>query len=338
MGVVDLRFPEIHGYGSRPAIGHNNRVIRGDSKGETRQSTWPVALQRDIYSSRKPTQSPAEAAALINLHRALRGRGFGCRFRNPTDWTTEPDNVSEPSLASPARSPTLQQPNGVRRVFDLNKQYFDQRTQQLTNRRITRPIPAGNSRAVFIVYINGVPVWQDGTYLVPGLNVVVAVDYDGGRVYAELFSQPIAAGVSLECQFTFDQPVRPRDDGLTMVWDTPSGTTIRDYPLVQMVHDVNGGPELRPPGGVKVVDLASAPPPFDVSPFDAGVIEVINGSPGATIRLTDNGQDAGGPVTRIRNSSGESLTITDTVGTPISVVPDGILSLYFWTGLAWTLV
>lgn len=197
MGFVEVQFPPDISYGSSGGPEYATDIVIGQSGHEQRNVNWSQARAR--YNVAHGVKTQAQLAALIAFFRARKGRAYGFRFKDWTDY-----QASEQSLGTG---------DGVRTVFALVKHYSSGTGSEA--RRIHKPV-AGT-----------VTVKRGGTVVSSG----VSVDMLTGQVQ---FSAPPAEGVAVTASFEFDVPVRFDTDRLSATLEAYGIHSWLDIPLVEV--------------------------------------------------------------------------------------------------------
>lgn len=132
MSFSDIRFPESIAYGSSGGPLFSTDIVTTESGHERRNSNWSVARAR--YNVAHGVKTKQQMDELIAFFRARKGRAFGFRFKDWSDYqgTNEQIGVGD----------------GITTQFQLVKHYTS--GNDTHKRIITRPINDN-----FSLYING---------------------------------------------------------------------------------------------------------------------------------------------------------------------------------------
>jgi uncharacterized protein (TIGR02217 family) len=193
---VETRLPTDISYGSSGGPEYSTEVVMNQGGYEQRNSNWGEA--RGHYNVAHGVKSQQQLDALIAFFRARKGKAYGFRFKDWTDY----QGVAE----------VLGTGNGVRTAFQLVKHYASGGVTE--SRTITKPV-AGTVR----VYVDAVLQ-----------NSGVTVDASSGVV---TFASAPASGV-VSADFEFDVPVRFDTDRLSATLDSYGAHSWNNIPLVEV--------------------------------------------------------------------------------------------------------
>ena len=177
MSFSDIRFPESIAYGSNGGPAFSTDIVTTESGHERRNSNWSVARAR--YNVAHGVKTKAQMDELIAFFRARKGRAYGFRFKDWSDYrgTSEQLGIGDGNTTS----------------FQLVKHYVSGGDTHI--RRITRP-----SSDNFILYINSIE--QSSGYSIDTSTGVITFD-----------SSPTIADI-ITADFEFDVPVRFDTDSM----------------------------------------------------------------------------------------------------------------------------
>jgi uncharacterized protein (TIGR02217 family) len=196
MGFVEVQFPADISYGSSGGPEYATDVVATQSGHEQRNVNWEQARAR--YNVAHGVKTKTQLDALIAFFRARKGRAYGFRFK---DWT---DYQASGSIGTG---------DGVKTQFPLCKQYT---SGSITEARIIRKPVAGT-----------VQVFRNAVLQVTGLSVNTAT----GMI---TFTVPPAEGDAISASFEFDVPVRFDTDRLSATLDAYGVHSWIDIPLIEV--------------------------------------------------------------------------------------------------------
>ena len=173
----EIRFPTDIDFGFVSGPMYNTDIISLFSGYEQRNINWQDS--RNTFTATNSIKTSTQIAAVIAFFRAMRGRAYGFRFRDWTDYI---------AYAQPIGTG-----DGTTTVFQLSVTYNAQGVTKV--RTITKPVASGNQiTTVPNFYLNS--VLQTTGY---------TLDYTTGLV---TFSSAPTSGVAITADFEFDVPVR----------------------------------------------------------------------------------------------------------------------------------
>lgn len=181
-------------------------IVTLGSGREQRNTPWRHSRRR--YDLAGAVRSLDDLHALIAFFEARRGRLYGFRFRDPSDWRS----------GSPSRTPgpfdqVLGFGDGQNRVFALQKTYGS--GEAAYTRPIVKPT-AGSARVA-----------------VAGQEVQgFSLDTRTGML---TLAQAPAAGSAITCGFAFDTPVRFDTDRLELSLDAFAAGRAVSVPLIEIL-------------------------------------------------------------------------------------------------------
>lgn len=196
MGFAEVRFPEDIAYGSSGGPGYSTDIVMTASGHEQRNSNWQHARAR--YNVAHGVKTQEQLDALIAFFRARKGRAYGFRFKDWTDYRA----VNQP----------MGMGNGSATMFQLVKQYDSGGVYE--TRIIAKPV-----QGTVKVYVDS--VLQSG----------VTVDHAAGSI---TFAAAPANGTAITADFEFDVPVRFDTDSLSARLDMYGAYSWNDIPLVEL--------------------------------------------------------------------------------------------------------
>jgi uncharacterized protein (TIGR02217 family) len=196
-GFAEVQFPPDISYGSSGGPEYTTDIVISSSGHEQRNVQWSQARLR--YNVAKGVKSKEQLATLIAFFRARKGRAYGFRFKDWSDYS--------------AASEVLGTGNGTATSFQLVKRYISGSVQE--TRPITKPV-AGT-----------VKVYKGGVLQNSGVSVNMAT----GLV---TFTVAPLGGVMISADFEFDVPVRFDTDRLAAGLDSYGTHSWADIPLVEV--------------------------------------------------------------------------------------------------------
>jgi uncharacterized protein (TIGR02217 family) len=182
-GFHEVQFPPDISYGASGGPGYSTTVVTTVSGHERRNANWAAA--RGKWNVAHGLKKREQVAALIAFFRARRGRAYGFRFR---DWT---DYQALAQLIGVGDSAT--------KTFQLIKRYAS--GGEIEARIIAKPVTGT------------VKITLDGVEAASGWSVNTAT----GLV---TFTTAPAAGVQVTADFEFDVPVRFDSDQMDITIET----------------------------------------------------------------------------------------------------------------------
>ncbi|MAB69010.1 MAG: glycoside hydrolase family 24 [Oceanicaulis sp.] len=182
-GFHEVQFPPDISYGAFGGPGYSTTVVTTVSGHERRNANWAAA--RGKWNVAHGLKKRDQVAVLIAFFRARRGRAYGFRFKDWTDYQ--------------ALAQLLGQGDGVTKTFQLVKTYAS--GGEVETRVITKPVPGT------------VKIYRDGVEAVSGWSVNTAT----GLV---TFTVAPVSGVQVTADFEFDVPVRFDSDQMDLTIET----------------------------------------------------------------------------------------------------------------------
>jgi uncharacterized protein (TIGR02217 family) len=196
MGFVEIQFPTDISYGSSGGPEYATDVVASSSGYEQRNVNWAEARAR--YNVAHGVKTKAQLDTLIAFFRARKGRAYGFRFK---DWTDYQANA------------TLGVGDGIKTQYQLIKTYNSGAVTE--TRTITKPVSGS------------VQVYKNAVLQTTG----VTVDTARGTV---TFAVAPPAGQVITAGFQFDVPVRFDTDRLSASLDAYGIHSWQDIPLVEV--------------------------------------------------------------------------------------------------------
>ncbi|MBX9726093.1 MAG: DUF2460 domain-containing protein [Rickettsiales bacterium] len=196
MGFVETQFPTDISYGSSGGPEYATDVVASNSGFEQRNVNWAQARAR--YNVAHGVKTKAQLDTLIAFFRARKGRAYGFRFKDWTDFQA---------------TETLGIGNGVQTDFQLIKTYTNGGASDI--RTINKPVSGS------------VQVYRNAVLQTSG----VSVNTTTGMVS---FSTAPAIGQVISASFQFDVPVRFDTDRLSASLDAYGIHSWLDIPLVEV--------------------------------------------------------------------------------------------------------
>jgi uncharacterized protein (TIGR02217 family) len=196
-GFHEVQFPPDISYGASGGPGYSTTVITTVSGHERRNANW--AMARGRWNVAHGLRKREHVAELIAFFRARRGRAYGFRFKDWTDYQ--------------ALAQSLGAGDGATTSFQLVKHYAS--GGEIETRVITKPV-AGT-----------VKLYLDGVEASSGWSV----DSTNGLV---TFSTAPTVGVQITADFAFDVPVRFDSDHMDLTIETYQLGTWGQIPVVEI--------------------------------------------------------------------------------------------------------
>ena len=182
-GFHEVQFPPDISYGASGGPGYSTTVVTTVSGHERRNANWAAA--RGKWNVAHGLKKREQVAALIAFFRARKGRAYGFRFKDWTDYQAfaQPVGVGD----------------GSNRTFQLIKRYMS--GGEIDTRLIAKPVTGT------------VKIYRDGVEATSGWTVNTAT----GLV---TFTTAPASGVQVTADFEFDVPVRFDSDQMDITIET----------------------------------------------------------------------------------------------------------------------
>ena len=196
-GFAEVQFPPDISYGSSGGPEYATDIVSSLSGHEQRNIQWSQARLR--YNVGKGVKTAAQLAALIAFFRARKGRAYGFRFKDWSDFRASGEIIGTG--------------NGVQLQFQLAKRYISGGVQE--TRAIRKPVSGT------------VQVYKNAVLQTTGISV----DHATGMV---TFTTAPASGATVSSNFEFDVPVRFDTDRLAATMDSYGTHSWVDIPLVEV--------------------------------------------------------------------------------------------------------
>lgn len=197
MGFVETQFPTDISYGSSGGPEYATDIVVSQNGHEQRNINWSEARAR--YNVAHGVKTKAQLDTLIAFFRARKGRAYGFRFKDWTDYKVHDQHIATA--------------NGATYNFPLVKTYASHGVTE--SRRITKPVE-GSAR----IYVNDVE--QTAGF---------SVNYTSGII---TFIVPPANGAVVHADFEFDVPVRFDTDRLSATLDAYGVHSWQDIALIEV--------------------------------------------------------------------------------------------------------
>ncbi|MFN3727527.1 MAG: DUF2460 domain-containing protein [Allosphingosinicella sp.] len=182
-GFHEVVFPPDISYGASGGPGYSTTVVTTVSGHERRNANWAAA--RGKWNVAHGLKKREQVAALIAFFRARKGRAYGFRFKDWTDYQ--------------AFAQVLGVGDGANKTFQLVKHYAS--GGEIDTRLIAKPVTGT------------VKIYRDGVEAVTGWTVNTAT----GLV---TFTTAPTSGVQVTADFEFDVPVRFDSDQMDITIET----------------------------------------------------------------------------------------------------------------------
>lgn len=191
----DVRFPENIKYSSIGGPQFSTEVTEFGSGHEQRNVNW--SRSRERWNVAYGMDTEANCQLVIDFFYARRGRAYGFRFKNHSDYQVIGEVIGDG--------------NGSTTGFQLIRSYTS--GEETFERTILKPV-----LGTVTIYVDGVP---DGS---------VVIDYDTGLIS---FGTPPGSGEEITADFEFDIPVRFDVDYLPENFTTYQVSSI-DVPIMEL--------------------------------------------------------------------------------------------------------
>jgi uncharacterized protein (TIGR02217 family) len=207
MSFHEVRLPARLAFGSTGGVERRTEIVTLGSGFERRSTPWAQGRRRYLIGAN--LRSLEDMATLTSFFEARRGRLYGFRFRDFTDFKS-----CAPGAATTALDQVIGAGDGVQAVFALAKRYGDDQTA--TGRRIAKPVEGTVRVAVDAVER------PEGTYTVDQTTGMVTLDE------APDFGSLVTAG------FEFDTPVRFDTDRIEVTLESFGAGRMAAAPLIEV--------------------------------------------------------------------------------------------------------
>lgn len=197
MGFVEVQFPTDISYGSSGGPGYATDIVMAENGHEQRNVNWAQARAR--YNVAHGVKTKAQLDTLIAFFRARKGRAYGFRFKDWTDYS--------------ASNQLLGTGDGSRKDFQLIKRYLSGGVEEI--RTIQKPIAESVK-----IYVAG--VLQTSGYTLNAANGMVS------------FAAAPANGSAITADYEFDVPVRFDVDRLAATLDAYGVHSWQDIALIEV--------------------------------------------------------------------------------------------------------
>lgn len=196
-GFHEVQFPPDISYGASGGPGYSTTVVTTVSGHERRNANWADA--RGKWNVAHGLKKREQVAELIAFFRARKGRAYGFRFKDWTDYE--------------AFAQLIGIGDGATKTFQLVKRYAS--GGEIETRVITKPV--GGT----------VKVYRDGVEAASGWSVNTAT----GIV---TFTTAPGAGVQVTADFEFDVPARFDSDQMDITIETYQLGSWGQIPVVEI--------------------------------------------------------------------------------------------------------
>ena len=196
MTFHEVRFPDDIAYGATGGPAYSTSVVATASGYEQRNMNWSAA--RGAWDVSSGLKKPSQLDLLIAFFRARKGKAYGFRFKDWTDYK--------------ATGQLLGTGNGANKVFQLVKIYASGAGSE--TRTITKPV------------LGTVKPYLAGVLQASGWSINTATG-------VLTFSTAPAQGVAVTADFEFDVPVRFDTDSMEA---TIENFNINEWPSIPIVE------------------------------------------------------------------------------------------------------
>lgn len=193
----EVRFPDDIAYGSSGGPEYSTDVIITAGGYEQRNINWQDA--RAVYNIAHGVKTQAQLDTLIAFFRARKGRAYGFRYKDWSDYSATAQQIGVG--------------NGVVTAFQLVKTYNSGGVVE--------------SRVVKKIVDNSVSIYVNNVLITSG----VSVDNNTGIV---TFTAAPGNGLSIKADFQFDVPVRFDTDRLVSSLDSYGVHSWKNIPIVEV--------------------------------------------------------------------------------------------------------
>ncbi len=197
MGFVEVQFPPDISYGSSGGPEYATDIVVSQNGHEQRNIHWSTARAR--FNVAHGVKTKAQLEALVAFFRARKGRAYGFRFKDWTDYSAVAEVIGTG--------------DGVATQFQLKKRYSSGAVNE--DRAIVKPVSGT------------VQVFKAGVLQTSG----VGVDTATGMV---TFVAAPASGQEITASFEFDVPVRFDTDRLSATLEAYGIHSWQDIPLIEV--------------------------------------------------------------------------------------------------------
>jgi uncharacterized protein (TIGR02217 family) len=197
MEFVETRFPTDISYGSSGGPEYATDIVVSQSGHEQRNINWVEARAR--YDVAHGVKSKTQLSTLIAFFRARKGRAYGFRFKDWSDYS--------------AIGQLIALGDGAQNTFQLIKTYISDSITETRN--ITKPVSGT------------VSIYLDGVVQTTG----VSIDDTSGQI-TFVIAPPV--GSSISADFEFDVPVRFDTDRLSAELDAYGVHSWQNIPLIEV--------------------------------------------------------------------------------------------------------
>ena len=210
-GFHDVRLPDDVERGAKGGPSFKTTVLGAISGVEQRNMDWERARHR--WNIGYGMESRDNFMSVVNFFYARRGRAFGFRFKDWTDYTSGSGFSLE--SADPDNRSFLGAGTGAIDEFQLVKHYEDDVSSY--TRTITRPVEGT------------VRVWVDSVEQTETTDWTL--DYSTGLI---TFVVPPPLDDAVEAFFQFDVPVRFNEDSIEVELEWWNAGQIPDIPIIEV--------------------------------------------------------------------------------------------------------
>jgi len=197
MTFHEVRFPDDIAYGATGGPAYSTSVVATASGYEQRNMNWSAA--RGAWDVSSGLKKPSQLDLLIAFFRARKGKAYGFRFKDWTDYK--------------ATGQLLGTGNGVNKVFQLVKIYASGAGSE--TRTITKPV------------LGSVKPYLAGVLQASGWSINTATG-------VLTFSTAPAQGVAVTADFEFDVPVRFDTDSMEVTIENFNINEWSSIPIVEI--------------------------------------------------------------------------------------------------------
>ncbi len=208
MSFHEIQFPPRLSFGSAGGPERLTEVVTLANGFEERNTPWAQSRRR--YDAGVGMRSLDDIAELVAFFEARRGRLFGFRWKDWSDYKS-----CAPSKEIAAADQNIGTGDGVTTSFMLRKRYLS--GEQSYDRPIGKPVPGS-----VLVAVDGIEIPDAGAF---------AIIHAEGTIE---FNTAPAMGVTITAGFLFDVPVRFDTDAIQTSVANVNAGEVPDVPVVEV--------------------------------------------------------------------------------------------------------
>lgn len=197
-GFHDVRFPDDISWGATGGPRYSTTVVMSDSGHEQRNINWAEARMK--WNVSHGIKSDEQVKALIEFFRARKGKAYGFRFKDWSDYVAESQPIAKIS--------------GETNQYQLRKQYTDAGRTEV--RFITKPV-----QGTLTLYDGSTLLTRPDDYSINWNTGVITTVADPGPT-------------TLTATFEFDVPVRFDTDEMDLSLDFYNAANWNNITVVEL--------------------------------------------------------------------------------------------------------